>query len=83
MEKPFWDMDENEAREYLARFGSGRWKRKVAAERALAETETSALANPWIEESFSDERQRMILGYAPEWAELLQRAAEEDETAGE
>jgi hypothetical protein len=83
VEKFFWDMDEKETMDYVARFGSERWRRKVAAERALAEVETSALPNPWLEESFSDERQRMILGYAPEWAEILQRAAEEDETAGE
>jgi hypothetical protein len=82
MEKHFWDMDENEARAYIARFGAETWRRKIASERTLAETETAVLPNPWLEESFSDERQGMILGYAPEWAEILERAAEEDETGG-
>jgi hypothetical protein len=82
MEKRFWEMNENEARLFVARFGAEDWRRKVASERVLAETETSVLPNPWLEESFSDERQAMIQGHAPEWAEILQRAAEEDETSG-
>jgi hypothetical protein len=83
MEKYFWDMNEDEAKEFISQHGVDHWERKVGSERALAEQETGILPNPWNEESFNDERQQMITGHAPEWAEILLRAAEEDETRGE